>query len=143
MFSTIIQPRFGDTDCLGHINNTVLANWFECARNPIYRFFVPDLKTDPKSWSLILARAEYDFVDELFLRNDVEIRSWISRIGTKSFTVYQEAWQEGRRCVTGSAVLVHYDFTKRESVPLPDEKKKLLEENSLTVSGQPQPRPQQ
>ena len=128
MFSIIIQPRFGDVDGLGHINNTVLALWFETARNPFFRIFKPDMKID-ENFSLIMAHTDYDFVDELFFQYEVEIRSWVSRVGNKSFTVYQEAWQEGRLCVKGSAVIVHYDFRVKQSIPLPEEQKKLLEEH--------------
>ena len=129
MFRTIIQPRFGDTDCLGHINNTALAAWFECARNPLFGIFIPDFKFDLETFPLIMAHADYDFVDEIFFQYEVEIRSWISRIGTKSFTVYHEAWQQGRLCTKGSAVIVHYDFKAKQSTPLPEDKKTLLKEH--------------
>ena len=131
MFTTIIQPRFGDADCLGHVNNTVLALWFETARNPLFKIFVPDLIFTLETFPLIMAHSEYDFVDELFFQYEVEIRSWISRIGNKSFTVYHEAWQQGRLCVKGSVVVVHYDFNARQSTPLPEDKKKLLAEHLL------------
>jgi acyl-CoA thioester hydrolase len=74
-----------------------------------------------------MAHTDYDFVGELFFQFDVEIRTWIDRIGTKSFTVYHEAWQEGRLCVTGKAVVVHYDFKNNQSTPIPEGKKRLLE----------------
>jgi acyl-CoA thioester hydrolase len=76
-----------------------------------------------------MAHTEFDFVGELFFQYDVEIRTSIDRIGTKSFTVYHEAWQEGRLCVTGKAVVVHYDFKKKETTPIPEDKKKLLAEH--------------
>jgi acyl-CoA thioester hydrolase len=76
-----------------------------------------------------MAHTEYDFVAELFFQHNVEIRSFISRIGTKSFTVYHEAWQEGRLCSTGSAVIVHFDFINRKSTPIPEAKKKILAEH--------------
>jgi len=129
MFTTIIQPRFGDADMLGHINNTALAPWFETARNHLFKIFVPDFVIKKETFPLIMAHSEYDFLDELFFQQNVEIRTWISRIGTKSFTAYHEAWQEGRLCVKGSAVVVHYDFVKKQSTPLPEDKKKLLEEH--------------
>ena len=131
MFSTIIQPRFGDTDCLGHINNTVLALWFETARNPLFKIFVPDLNFKLETFPLIMAHSEYDFLDELFFQYEVEVRTWISRIGNKSFTVYHEAWQGGRLCVKGSVAAVHYDFMTKQSTPLPEDKKKLLMEHFL------------
>ncbi len=43
MFTETIQPRFSDTDALGHINNTMLPVWFEGARDPVFRLFSPDL----------------------------------------------------------------------------------------------------
>jgi acyl-CoA thioester hydrolase len=61
----------------------------------------------------------------------VIIKSWISRIGTKSFTIYQEAWQQDRLCVKGNAVTVHYDFNIDKSTPIPDDKRKALEEHLL------------
>ena len=129
MFSIVIQPRFGDVDRLGHINNTVLALWFETARNPLFKIFVPDLNFKLETFPLIMAHSDYDFVDELFFEYEVEIRTWISRIGNKSFTVYHEAWQGGRLCVKGSVVVVHYDFMAKQSTPLPEDKKALLMEH--------------
>ncbi|MDR1957050.1 MAG: acyl-CoA thioesterase [Treponema sp.] len=135
MFTTTVSPRFGDTDGLGHINNTVLAIWFELGRNPLFRIFNPNLDLSRDHWPLIMAHTEYDFVGELFLPYEVEIRTFIIRIGTKSFTIYHEAWQQGRRCVTGKAVVVHYDFIKKQSTPLPEDKKTLLAEHLFIPEG--------
>ncbi|KUK74851.1 MAG: Thioesterase, partial [Methanobacterium sp. 42_16] len=33
MYTISVTPRFGDADGLRHINNIVLAEWFELARN--------------------------------------------------------------------------------------------------------------
>jgi acyl-CoA thioester hydrolase len=129
MFTTTVTPRFGDIDGLGHINNVVLAEWFELGRNPLFRIFEPNLQVKHGVWPLILAHTDYDFAKEMFFQHDVEIRSFVSRIGTKSFTIGHEAWQEGRLCVTGNAVIVHYDFVNRKSTPIPEDKKSLLAEH--------------
>ena len=134
MFSIKVTPRFGDTDALGHINNVVIAAWFEQARNAIFRVFDAELRIDKKTFPLIMAHTDYDFVDQLFFKHDIEIRTWISRLGTKSITVYHEAWQEGRLCSKGSAVIVHYDFNIEKSTPIPEEKKRLLAEHLLPKS---------
>jgi acyl-CoA thioester hydrolase len=126
MLTMTINPRFGDVDALGHINNIVPACWFEQARTPLFRIFDAELKLSRETWPLIMAHSEYDFVDQLFFPQDVEIHTWIGRIGTKSFTVCHEAWQTGRLCVKGSAVVVYYDFKTETSVPLPENKKKAL-----------------
>jgi acyl-CoA thioester hydrolase len=129
MFSVKITPRFGDIDRLGHINNVVLAEWFELARNPLFRIFNPSLDIFNGDWPLIMAHTEYDFTAQIFFQYEVEVRTYISRIGTKSFTIYHEAWQEGRLCTKGKAVVVYFDFTKNQSMPLPEEKKKSLAEH--------------
>jgi acyl-CoA thioester hydrolase len=128
MFSITVTPRFGDLDVLGHINNTVPVVWFEQARNPLFKIFDPELKLSRETFPLIMAHTDYDYLDQLYFQYEVEIRTWISKIGTKSFTVTHEAWQQGRLCVRGNAVVVHYDFNTEKTTPLPDDKKKMLAE---------------
>jgi acyl-CoA thioester hydrolase len=132
MFTITVMPRFGDLDALGHINNTVPVGWFELARNPIIKMFDPELKISKEDFPLIMAHTDYDYVSQLNFRNEVEIRTWISRIGAKSFTAYHEAWQQGLLCVKGNAVMVHYDFNIEKSTPIPENKKKLLAEHLTT-----------
>ncbi|WP_114417962.1 acyl-CoA thioesterase [Marinospirillum perlucidum] len=125
MFTYALTPGFTDTDALGHINNTRLPVWFELARNDVFKLFTPDL--DPKKWELILARIEVDFVGELFYGKDVEIRTYIERVGKSSFTVGQEAWQEGTLGAKGQATLVYYSFTNKASQPIEGELRASLE----------------
>ena len=129
MFTTTVTPRFGDMDMLGHINNTVPVVWFELARNPIIKIFDPELKLSKDIFHLIMAHTDYDYIEQLYYQYEVEIRSWVTRIGTKSFTMHHEAWQQGRLCVKGSAVMVHYDFISEKTTPIPEDKKKLLMEH--------------
>jgi len=118
MYLEEITPRFGDIDGLRHVNNTVIPGWFEQARNPIYRIFNPEFAFE--GWNLILARYEIDFMRPLHINADVAVRTWISRIGTSSFEVAQQALQGGALCTRGKTVLVHYDFEKSRPVPIPE-----------------------
>jgi len=131
MFTIKVLPRFGDLDALGHINNTVPSFWFETGRTQVLRIFDPELNIDKKTFPLILAHLDFDFIDQLFLKDEVEIKTWISKIGTKSFTISHEAWQQGRLCVTGTAVIVHFDFNTQKTTPIPDDKRKILEEHLI------------
>jgi acyl-CoA thioester hydrolase len=116
MYQEQITPRFGDIDGLRHVNNTVIPGWFEQARNPIYRIFNPEFALE--GWNLILARYAIDFVRPLVINSDVTVRTWVSRIGTSSFEVSQEAEQAGVLCIRGTTVLVHYDFGTGRPVPI-------------------------
>lgn len=129
MYSMTITPKFGDIDGLGHVNNTVMPGWFEQARNPIYGYFNPEFRFD--KWNLILARYEIDFVSQLYYGKDVEIRTWISRIGNSSFEVYQESWQEGVMATKGKTVLVYFDFELQKSTPIPENIKEMMKEHLL------------
>jgi acyl-CoA thioester hydrolase len=132
LFTITVTPRFGDADGLGHINNVVLAIWFELARNSLFDIFVPYTKIPAReNFPLILAHTDYDYLDQMYLRAEVEIKTWVERIGNKSFTVYHEAWQAGRLCAKGRAVIVYYDFASEQSAPLPDDKRQSLSEHLL------------
>ena len=126
MFKINVKPRFGDIDVLGHVNNIVPAQWFELARNPFFEIFDPKMELKKDTFPLIMAHTDYDFTGQLSFYHEVEIRTWVSKIGTKSFTVHQQAWQQDRLCVKGNAVIVYYDFNTEQTTPIPEDKKKLL-----------------
>jgi acyl-CoA thioester hydrolase len=132
MFKEIIQPRFNETDALGHINNTVLTQWFEGARDPIFKLFTPDLNT--KQWRLILASISVQFKAELFYGLPVELRTGVSMVGNSSFEIHQEAWQQGRCCALGKAVLVQYDFDAKQKLLLSHEQKASLNAHLISAS---------
>lgn len=118
MFSMTIQPRFAETDALGHLNNTTLPIWFEQARTPIFRLFVPDLS--PQNWNLILAKIDVEFVREIFYGFDVEVKTGVERIGNSSFVVYQEVWQREALAAKGRATMVHFDHKNKRSKAIPE-----------------------
>lgn len=117
MITQSIQPRFAETDALGHINNATLPVWFEQCRTPIFKVFVPTL--DPKAWNLILAKVEVEYTGELFYGTEVFIKTGLSKIGNSSLQVYQEAWQNDRLCAKGIATMVHFDHQEKRSEPIP------------------------
>ncbi len=125
MYKYTVTPKFGDIDGLGHVNNTIIPGWFEQARNRIYGYFNPELKFT--SWNLILARFEVDFVSQMYYHADVEIHTYVSRIGRSSFEVYQEAWQKDIMCTKGKTVLVHFDFKEQKSEAIPHAIRQMLE----------------
>lgn len=127
MFSEVITPRFSDTDALGHINNTKVPIWFEGARNPIFKIFTSELSTE--SWPLILAKIDVEFHQQMFYQQELEVRTYIGRVGNSSFTVYQEIWQQGQKCTSGTAVMVHFDYKTQKSAAIPAEIKAELEQH--------------
>ncbi|MEP3857962.1 MAG: thioesterase family protein [Porticoccus sp.] len=124
MFELRIQPRFSETDALGHINNTVVPVWFEAARADIFRLVHPSL--NPADWPMILAHIAVDFVHQIHLGSEVAITTGIKKIGNKSFTVAHLAHQKGVLVAKGEAVLVWFDYAAQCSRPLPNAVRKLI-----------------
>ncbi|MCA8879641.1 MAG: acyl-CoA thioesterase [Rhodobacteraceae bacterium] len=117
MICTAVVPRVSETDGAGHINNTVAPIWFEAGRREIFRVLTPDLSFS--DWRVALVNMSVDYYDQLYFAEEAEVRTWIERIGTKSFTLYEEIWQSERRCVTGMATYVCYDYRVGASIPIP------------------------
>jgi acyl-CoA thioester hydrolase len=137
MFTITVEPRFGDADGLRHINNIALVEWFEVGRNPIFRIFTPDLDLSYENWKLILVRTEFDYLGQMFYGRDVQVKSFITKIGNTSFTIGHEAWQDGELKARGQAVIVYYDFLKEKSKRIPDSIRKLLEEHLVSLEELP------
>ena len=129
MFTLSVTPRLGETDGLGHINNVVLAQWFDAARSPLFKFFSEDFDLDLKKWKLVLVHTDYDFMSQIYHTSDVEIKSYISRIGNSSFNVFHQLTQNGKLCAAGNATIVHYDFVNDETIRVPDEIREKLSEH--------------
>lgn len=129
MFSLEIEPRFSDTDALGHISNTSLPVWFEQGRTPIFRMFHPSLEVG--TWPLIIARLEVDLMAQSYWHMPVEIRTGVGKIGNTSFHVIQEAWQNGKQIARGKCVLIHFDYEQEKSLPIPSEVRSKLEEHQV------------
>ncbi|MCH2159515.1 MAG: acyl-CoA thioesterase [Oleiphilaceae bacterium] len=129
MFTQIIQPRFAETDALGHINNATLPVWFEQSRTPIFKIFVPSL--NPKQWNLILAKVEVEYTGEMFYASDVTIKTGVKKLGNSSLQVYQEAWQNERLCAKGLATMVHFNHQDKKSEPIPHDIRAELEKHLI------------
>ncbi len=118
MFECTIDPRFTDTDALGHISNTAFPIWFEHARTPIFEIFHPSL--DIKTWPLIIARIEVDLKAQSYWNKPITIRTTIGKLGNSSCQVVHSAWQDGVEIASGIAVLIYFDYKSKTSIAIPD-----------------------
>jgi acyl-CoA thioester hydrolase len=125
MFHYTLQPRFSETDCLGHINNAVLPVWLEEARTDLFRLFNPSLAM--KTWNLILRKYEVDLIAQIWREHRIEILTSIEKIGNSSLTVLQRVRQNGQEVAVGRTVLVHFDYEAARSVPIPEAIRVLLQ----------------
>jgi acyl-CoA thioester hydrolase len=125
MFTYTLQPRFSETDGLGHINNAVLPVWLEEARTDIFRVFNPGL--DLADWNLILKKYEVDFRAQIWRTAPVAVQTTVLQLGNTSLTVLQRVIQSGAVVAVGKTVLVHFDYASGRPTPIPDAARAALE----------------
>ncbi|RAP51523.1 MAG: thioesterase [Methanosphaera sp. rholeuAM270] len=133
MFKTMITPRIGETDALRHVTTTALPAWFECGREEIFKIFNPSMELTYKKWNLILVHMDFNFMKEINYGFDVEIRTYVTKIGKTSFTLLQEAWQNGILKSNGRATLIYYDFIREKGKVIDEELRKKLKEHYIVV----------
>lgn len=119
MIETPITPRVSETDGAGHINNVFVPVWFEAGRREIFRILTPDLAFE--RWRVALVNVNIDYLAQIFFHEDAVVRTWIDRVGTKSFTVAEEVWQGERQCAKGTATYVYFNYRTQSSAPIPAE----------------------
>jgi acyl-CoA thioester hydrolase len=111
-----VQLRWSDPDSLGHVNHARALSLIEDARLAM---------VDGPGGSVILARLEVDYLRQLYYRVGERpcVSSWVTRLGTKSFTVRQDLVQDGEVAIRADVVMVMFDFDTDSSRPLTDDER--------------------
>ncbi|MEH7438637.1 thioesterase family protein [Neobacillus drentensis] len=125
MYKKIIEPRVSETDGVGHINNTTIPIWFEAARNEIFKLFTPDSSFE--NWKMIILNMNVDYMKQIYFGKDVEVFTWVKKIGNSSLQLYEEIHQEGIVCAKGTVTYVNFNLKKQQSETIPQEIRKELE----------------
>ena len=123
MFEHSVQLRWSDPDTYGHVNHARALSLIEDARLAMAGGapgVAPGRQPD-----VILARLEVDYLRQLHYRvgEVLPVHSWVTRIGTKSFTVRHELLQDGQVAIRADAVIVLFDIASNASRALTDEER--------------------
>ena len=117
-FSIQIEPRFYETDALGHINNAAIAAWMEVVRMQFIESVMGADSIQAQNW--ILASLQIDFVAVTLFGEQVTARVTEAMLGNTSLTVLCELSQRAKLTVKCKAVLVFMDAQTRKPAPLPE-----------------------
>jgi acyl-CoA thioester hydrolase len=118
-----VQLRWSDPDSYGHVNHARALSLLEDAR---LAMTAGSPGASPgRQPDLILARLEVDYLRQLYYRvgEILCVRSWLTRMGTKSFTVRQELIQDGEVAIRLDAVLVLFDFASDTTRAMGDDER--------------------
>ncbi|MBL0047923.1 MAG: acyl-CoA thioesterase [Bacteroidetes bacterium] len=119
---TAIQIRFVDLDQFGHVNNAIYLSYLEVSRLPYFDNIIGTI--DWLNEGIILAKAEIDYKIPILLKDQIKIKTWCSRMGSKSFDLsYSILKTENNLDVevaTARTVMVCFNYVKQISIAVPD-----------------------
>lgn len=123
-----IEPRFRDTDAMGHLNHVVYITYFEVARAAYWTRMTGNRSYDEVPF--ILAHVTADYRSPAFVNEVLRIGIRVSRLGSRSFDCeYRiEEVESGRAVAEGRTVQVLYDYEKHQTMPLTEELKRRFRE---------------
>jgi len=120
-----VQMRFSDADLLGHVNNARFLTYLEDARIGLLRDLIQEEVDSPVG--LIVGRIEIDYRRPLTLSDEpVDVDVWVSRIGSKSFTLDYAIRQFGVCAANARTVIVGLDYSTGVTRVLSDRERELL-----------------
>lgn len=116
-----IEPRFRDTDAMGHINNAVYITYFEVVRAAYWFRLTGERSYDEVPF--ILAHVSADFRSPALIEERLRVGMRVSRLGKRSFEAEYRVEEvvEGRLIAEGRSVMVMFDYGKQVTFALPDD----------------------
>ena len=132
-----VPMRWSDMDAYQHINNVAFLGYFEMARvNLFFEHPTHDESTGMRR-GLVVASHEIAYKRSVvYDEKPLEVQLWVSGVRAASFTCQYELFDHGALAVTGSTVLVPFDFAIERPRRLTPEERvfldKYLDEPTLT-----------
>jgi acyl-CoA thioester hydrolase len=117
--------RFGDTDAIGHVNNSVFSVLCESGRVNLFRTRIDP--TLPKGRYFVIAHLAIDFLAELHYPGRVRTGTWLTRLGRSSVALEQVIVSGEAIAARAKGVCVLMDRATRRPTPFGSETRKLAE----------------
>lgn len=83
-----IQIRFNDIDQLGHVNNASQISFLDFAKVS-YFDAMNQGEVDWKDAQFVMVNINVSYMEQIFMRENIEVRTKITEIGNKSIKVLQ------------------------------------------------------
>ncbi|MCZ2857542.1 acyl-CoA thioesterase [Blastococcus sp. VKM Ac-2987] len=122
-----VPMRWSDMDAYQHINNVAFLGYFEMAR--VQLFFEQPTHDDHTGMrrGLVVASHEIAYKRSVVYDADpLEVQVWVSGVRAAAFTCHYELFDHGKLAVTGSTLLVPFDFALARPRRLTVEEKEFL-----------------
>ncbi|OZF28574.1 acyl-CoA thioesterase [Rhodococcus sp. 14-2483-1-2] len=126
-FTCTLQVRWGDSDRLGHVNNTRFVEYLQEGRVQFLNavFGGPGVRG-----AAVVRKLTTDFLHPILDDSGpLTIELWITRVGTTSYGVRHVVTdRDGKVCADAEALMVAFDLDTSSSRPLDESERGLLAE---------------
>ncbi len=111
-----LVPRRSDVDERGHARDGVFLEYVQEARIN----YLMNLHSRGEPWSaVVVARTDIDYLAPLtYRREPYLVQSWVSHLGSRSFTVRSEVRDGGQTLARSAVVMVTYDLETQGSAEM-------------------------
>jgi acyl-CoA thioester hydrolase len=120
-----LTVRRSDVDERGQARSGVFFEYLQEAR---IRFLM-NLHTRGERWSQhVIARTDIDYLAPLGYRQEpYAVHSWVSHLGTRSFTISSEVRDEDRVLACAAVVLVCFDLETQRTAEMAEQQRARLQ----------------
>ena len=121
---TPIQIRFNDIDIAGHTNNAIYMEYSDLAKMHYFN----DVFKNTINWKekgFVLAHISLDYVEPIYLKEEIIVETTTQKIGEKSIEILQilrlknSKDDKDIKCIINS-VMVAYHYIEKQSIILSD-----------------------
>lgn len=126
-FTCTLQVRWGDSDRLGHVNNTRFVEYLQEGR---VQFLDAVLGGDEPRGASVVRKLTIEFLHPILDDSGpLTIELWVTRVGTSSYGVRHVVTdKDGIVCADAEALMVAFDLATSTSRPLDDHEQRALAE---------------
>lgn len=124
---TDIQIRFNDVDSFGHVNNNTYFAYYDLGKEK-YLYDVLMVNLRKQSVVPVVASIAADFFLPIFYGDEIQVETAITHLGTKSFTLLQQAINVETKAVLCQcqSVMVCFNSKTQTPIEMPEEYRKAI-----------------
>lgn len=125
MHTLPLQLRFNDVDMMGHVNNTVIMEFFDLGKSHYFSAAGVPVTPEEGDFCVMIVHYEVDFHSQIHWHDSIAVTSCVTHWGNKSFQLTQQIvnTETGKPCATCRTVMSGYSRNAATSAPIPEEVK--------------------
>ncbi len=128
-FSCNIDVRMNDINVGGHVGNSQMIAITHDARIKLYKDLgLSELDLGDGKTGMVVADIAVNFKAEVFLDDNVVVRSHVGEVGSKGFRLFQRVECNGKTASLVETGIVAFNFKERRASVLPEEFKERLQD---------------